>query len=548
VRLRELRTSAGWGLLIFGVSAVPYMLAYLLAPRGSTFNGFFFIIDDAATYVSKMRQGADGAWGWADPYITQPVASPVLLFIFYILWGKVAALLHISLFAAFQLARLSGAIALVFGIRMLVRTTLPEGRVRKVATVLAAVGSGAGFLLALLASLTHQATLLGQEIGALDLHLPELSGFYSVLSIPHFSWAAALMAISVAQLMAIARSPGPAAAVAPATGAALGMVSLCLIHPQMLFLLAPLAAVYLLLVRARPISWALTAVPFVICLPLLIYYLRILTADPVIVEWSKQWKHQAPGFLSLVFGLGLPLVLAAVAVAGGAGRRTPELGLVLAWVVLVGLMLYLPNPVNIQRRLIDGLYIPVSILAAVGLEAVIQRRGSRQQGALRRPGPIVGLAVGLSLVTPLLLWLLAMTWAIGHEPNLFQPTSEVAAIDWLATVRGASDPPPGVLADPLTGLYIPERAGVRVYAGHYSETLFYLDRSRLARGEIQLGDGTGQVTSGTTNLPVDAFMQQEDIEFLFIGPLERAAGVGPVPPGLRRVYDRDGVQVYRRSR
>ncbi|HEV1997303.1 MAG TPA: hypothetical protein VGR61_04120, partial [Candidatus Dormibacteraeota bacterium] len=377
-------------------------------------------------------------------------------------------------------------------------------------------------------------------------HLPELSGFYSVLAIPHFTWAAALMAISMAQLMVLARAPGARASTAPAIGAAVAMVMLCLIHPQMLFLLAPLAGVYLVLVRARPVNWVLMAIPFVICLPLLLYYVRILTADPVIVEWSRQWKHQAPGFFSLLFGLGLPLLLAAVAVAAGAGRRTPELGLILAWVVLVGLMLYLPNPVNIQRRLIDGLYIPVSILAAVGLEVVIRRRASRPRGALRRPGAIVGLAVGLSLITPLLLWVLAMGWAVGHEPNLFQPTAEIAAIDWLASVRGSSDPPPGVLSDPLTGLYIPERAGVRVYAGHYSETLFYLDRARLARGEIQLGDGTGTVTSGTTTLPVDAFMQEEDIEYLLIGPQERAAGAGRVPASLMLVYDHDGVQVYRR--
>ena len=543
---REFRACFGWGLLVFGVSAVPYILAYLLAPRGSSFNGFFFIIDDAATYVSKMREGADGAWGWADPYITQPVARPVLLFEFYILWGKVAALLHISMFAAYQLARLSGAIALVFGIRMLVRATLPPGRVRRVATVLATVGSGAGFILALVASVTHQQAIFGQDIGALDLHLPELSGFYSVLAIPHFSWAAGLMAIAVAQLMALARAPGPRAAVGPACGSAVALVALCFIHPQMLFLLAPLAGAYLLLVRARPTSWALTAVPFIICLPLLLYYLRILTGDPVIVEWSKQWKHQAPGFVSLVFGLGLPLVLAVVAVATGAARRTPELSLLLAWVVLVGLMLYLPNPVNIQRRLIDGLYIPVAILGALGLEAVIEWRAARRRGPLRRPGPIVTSAVGISLVTPVLLWVLAMTWAVGHEPSLFQPTAEFAAIDWLGTVRGSGAPPPGVLADPLTGLYIPERAGVRVYAGHYSETLFYLDRARLARGEVQLGDGTGNVTSGTTTLPVDAFMAQEDIDFLLVGPEERAAGAGPVPASLKLVYDQGGVRIYQR--
>ena len=31
----------------------------------------------------------------------------------------------------------------------------------------------------------------------------------------------------------------------------------------------------------------------------------------------------------------------------------------------------------------------------------------------------------------------------------------------------------------------------------------------------------------------------------FIGPRERAAGVGPIVPDLALVYDADGVQIYR---
>ena len=77
-------------------------------PRGKVFNGFFYIADDAATYISKMREGADGAWGWSDPYISKPVASPVGLFLFYIAWGKVAGLVHLPLVAVYHVARLTG--------------------------------------------------------------------------------------------------------------------------------------------------------------------------------------------------------------------------------------------------------------------------------------------------------------------------------------------------------------------------------------------------------------------------------------------------------
>ena len=40
------------------LSLTPYLLAYLWTPPGHHFAGFFFIADDATTYLAKMRQGA----------------------------------------------------------------------------------------------------------------------------------------------------------------------------------------------------------------------------------------------------------------------------------------------------------------------------------------------------------------------------------------------------------------------------------------------------------------------------------------------------------
>src|ERR1700737_31413 len=94
------------------ISLLPYLLAYLWTPPGHHFAGFFFIADDATTYQAKMRQGADGSWLWNDPYTSEPHGG-VFLFSFYLLFGHLAALLHLPLIAAYHLARISGAVALV---------------------------------------------------------------------------------------------------------------------------------------------------------------------------------------------------------------------------------------------------------------------------------------------------------------------------------------------------------------------------------------------------------------------------------------------------
>lgn len=522
---RELMVSSAWGIVIFAVTLLPYLYAYASQPPGRVFNGFFFIADDAATYISKMREGAEGAWGWTDRYITTPDPQPVLLFLFYVVWGKIAALLHISLIAAYHLARLSGAIALVYAARALARAVLPAGS-RALATVIALVGSGAGYLLLLVGGILGHGGLLG-TLEALDLHLPELSAFYSVIAIPHFAWAAALMAASVIQLMAIARPDYGGPRRRPVLLASLSMLLLTVIHPQMLFVLAPLALLYLVLVRAPRPAWVATAVPFAVCLPLLAYYLSILSGDDVVVEWSKQWKHQAPGFVSFLFALGLPLALAIYAMWRRRLRGRAELTLMGAWLILVFALLYIPNPVNIQRRLIDGLYLPVAMLAASGIAVLAKKMKPR---ARRR---LVFSAVAVSSVSSLLVLAIAFGFVASQEPIIYIDRAEVDGIKWLGDHRGAGRPP-GVLSDPLTGLYIPEMAGDRVFVGHYSETTDYLARSARERQAVRAGDpGLG------------AFMVANDTGYLFVGPQERAAGVGPLGPELRRVYDAGGVQIYR---
>lgn len=518
--------SSAWGLAIFAVTLLPYLYAYATQPQGKVFNGFFFIADDAATYISKMREGADGAWGWTDRYITTPDPQPVLLFLFYILWGKLAALLHISLFAAYHLARLSGAIALVYATRALAACVLPQAS-RRLAVVLTLVGSGAGYLLLLLASLAGRESLFGARLEALDLHLPELSAMYSVLAIPHFAWAAALMAISLIQLIAIERAADNRGRLRAALLAAISLLVLCFIHPQMLFVLAPLAFVFLVRVRPQPSTWLITALPFVVCLPLLVYFVGVLNGDAVIVEWSRQWKHQAPGFISLLFGLGVPLALALYALARGVFRVRPESAVMAAWLILVVALLYIPNPVNIQRRLIDGLYMPVGMLAAAGIGLLGERLKMRNR---RR---MVFSLISISAISSLLVLAVAFRFAAVRDPIIYIDRGEVDAFTWLSDHRGAGTPP-GVLCEPNTGLDIPAWAGDRVYVGHYSETINYTVRAQLAHDAIRAGDpGLG------------AFMTANNASYLFVGSSERAEGVGPLGPELLLVYDQEGVQVYR---
>src|SRR6184192_399603 len=504
------------------ISLLPYLLAYLWTPPGHHFAGFFFIADDAATYLSKMRQGAAGSWLWADPY-TSEAHGGVFLFSFYLLFGHLAALLHLPLIATYHLARISGTVALVFAVDRLCRRLIPGQR--NLGLVLVLLGSGLGYL----AQAAGNPAILGSKLEALDLHLPELSGWYSMLAIPHFTWATALIVIALLGLLEIIDHPGWRATVPTAAA----LTALTAIHPQMI----PVIAVIWLAYRAVLFTWgtrptwrqlAMEATPFLITTPLLAYNAWILFADPAIAEWARQWRHQAPGPVSLAVSLGLPLLLAAGGGAIAWRRKDQGLALMLVWPPLVILLLYLPNLANIQRRLLDALYVPIGILAVVGLRALTAR--------LRRPSArrVTTLVVTTCCLASAIVLAIALRFASGAFAEAYIGNDAWHAMEWLSAHHRADD---RALSAPQAGQLLPAWAGVNVYVGHYSETLDYFQKIDNVRTVLH---------PGQPEAAVRAFVEGNGITLLYWGPDEAKTGFHPEDQAFLKPIHHDGtVTIYR---
>jgi hypothetical protein len=508
---------------IAALSLLPYLLAYLWSPPGHHFAGFFFIADDATTYLAKMREGAEGSWLWSDPYTSEPHGG-VFLFSFYLLFGHLAALLHLPLIAAYHLARISGAVALVFSVEQLCRRLLPA-ELRRLGLVLVLLGSGAGFL----AQVLGNPSLFGSRVEALDLHLPELSGWYSLLAIPHFAWATALIIAALLGLLRIAEAPSwrPVAL----TSAAL--IALTAIHPQMIPVLGVIWIAYqgvLIAWGARPSirSLAAQAVPFVATGPLLAYNAWILFRDPTIAEWARQWRHQAPGPISLAVSLGLPLLMAVLGFVIAWRRRDRGLALMLVWPPLVVALLYLPNLTNIQRRLLDALYVPIGLLAAVGLrELTVRMRRARA----RR---IEAVLVTVCCLSSAIVLAIALRFASGAFSEAYIGDDAWHAMQWLSAHHQQND---RALSSPGAGQLLPAWAGVQVYVGHYSETLDYFRKIRNVNAVLQPGEPEAIVRG---------FLHENGITLLYWGSDEAATGFRPADQSYLQLVHQDGtVAIYR---
>jgi hypothetical protein len=505
------------------VSLLPYLLAYLWTPPGHHFAGFFFIADDATTYLAKMRQGADGSWLWNDPYTSEPHGG-VFLFSFYLLFGHLAALLHLPLIAAYHLARISGAVALVIAADQLCRRLLPPD-LRRLALVLVILGSGAGFVVQALGN----PSVFGSQLDALDLHLPEISGWYSILAIPHFAWATALIIAALLGLLRIAEAP----AWRPVALTSAALIALTAIHPQMI----PVFGVIWVAYQGVLVAWgarlsmrslAAQAVPFLASVPLLAYNAWILFSDPTIAEWARQWRHQAPGPVSLAISLGLPLLAAILGMVIAWRRRDKGLALLVVWPTLVLALLYLPNIANIQRRLLDALYVPIGVLAAVGIRTLTSRL---RRARARR---IEAMLVTACCISSVLVLAIALRFASGAFSEAYVGGDAWQAMQWLSAHHQQSD---RALSSPGAGQLLPAWAGIQVYVGHYSETLDYFQKIRNVGAVLKPGQPESTVR---------AFLHDNGITLLYWGPDEALTGYQPSDqPFLQPVHQDGTVTIYR---
>jgi len=524
-RPRRIRFALLFAAAIAAMSLLPYLLAYLWTPPGHHFAGFFFIADDATTYLAKMREGADGAWLWNDPYTSEPHGG-VFLFGFYLLFGHLAGLLHLPMIAAYHLAGITGAIALVLAAERLCRRLLPPDRAN-LGLVLIVLGSGAGFL----AQAVGNPAIFGSRVEALDLHLPELSGWYSILAIPHFVWATALIMVALLGLLRIMVAPGWR----PLALTALSLIALTAIHPQMIPVLALIWVAYraLLLFWRQPPAWralATEAAAFAATLPLLAYNAWILFRDPTIAEWAHQWRHQAPAPVSLALSLGLPLVLAIIGMSVAWRRRDPGLALLLVWPPLVVALLYLPNVANIQRRLLDALFVPIGMLAAVGLTSLTA--GLRRARARR----IQVILVTVCCFSSAIVLAIALRFASGAFPEAYINNDAWQAMQWLSSHHQAGD---RALSAPGAGQLLPAWAGVPVYVGHYSETLDYFQKIRNVSAILGLDEPDSAVQD---------FLAANHVTVLYWGPDEAATGFQPdLHAYLHPIYRHGAVAIYRVS-
>jgi hypothetical protein len=511
--------------LIVAVAGLPYVTGYLAQTPRWRFAGSLMDQVDYHTYLAKMWQGYWGEWQYHLPFTVEEHDGAFLV-TFYLALGHLARISHVGFTLIYHIARSLFGILMLLAVYRFISLFVPSIRTRRIVFLLASVASGLGWLTEALAP-----TLPG-SVSPMDFWLLSGLTYLAVLVMPHFSAAIGLL-LSIFVLL-LRRASGPT--LRDAAVALLASCSLSIIHPYALLLADAVPLLYWgmeALQTHRP-NWRgiLTVLAMGITqVPLVAYDVWLFTTQPVFAGWVAQNVTLSPPIHVYLLGYGVLLLLGTVGFAIWRQRGWPGLAFPVIWIGLVAVLTQVPW--NLQRRFLEGVQVPLGLLAGVGLaEGLFSVPRGQRLG--RRRWLVMALLISLMTMSNLYLTAGHTVAAAARDPRLFWRSELLAGIDWLGE---HAEPENVVLSSFTVGNLIPARIGQQVVLGHPMETINYEHKAEAVARFFAIE---------TLDEERTAILQRYGVDYVFYSPYEQALGAFDPEASecLVGVFAQDGVRVY----
>jgi len=491
----------------------PFIFAILGEDNGFVFNGFLLNPLDGNSYLAKMYQGWEGNWKFVLPFTSDP-GKGAYLFLFYLALGHLARILNLQLLTIFHVTRILGCISLLWALWQFYGSVFLDSRLHKLAFAVSSLGSGLGWILISTGHLTS------------DFWVAEAYPFLSSYTNPHFPFGLSLLLFLI--------RPPLNQDLKWMKGFLIGFCAF------VISMINPFGIVITLMVLGGVGLWAIIKrlhyknilirvfIVGIAGLPLLIYDLWVTNTDPVFAVWNTQNLTPSPPVWDLVFSLSPVLILGVIGYfklkkMGGIDPETPMASLVV-WSCLGLLLLYIP--INLQRRFMMGMYVPLVGLAVVGLKFLA--RNSNQ-----RFNFLTVVLIVLVFPTNLIIIFAAQGGIMSHDPQIYLDKEEVSTLYWVVE---NTEPDALILSSPEMGLFIPAYTGRRVLYGHPFETV---EATEEKAAVISFFDNSYDSQQR------DDYLEFHGVDYIFFGPRERSIGILVMNNDWDIVYHQDEVTLYR---
>jgi len=448
------------------LTSAPYVFGWLATPANRTYTGIHRLTPgDVAVYYSFIEQGRQGKVVSRNLYSSEAQPVPAVFTPQWFIVGQLAHLFRLPTVVAYQLTRVFFGVIFLLLLYRFLAGIFVQPRTRMIATTVATFATGFGALV----PLGDLASALQHLAIPVDLWVPEAFPFLSLYHNPLFLMGLCGI-LGIFMLVERAYDQHDRAAAWLASGLA---VVLAIIHPYDVFLIAAVLVTSFFVRILGDRTWTgerslaylriltITLLPAIVVLGIL---RTIFFMQPGLAGWAGQNVTLSPAVWWYLPAYLLPVVLAVTGITRALRMASTRAFLTLAWAGVVPVLLYLPH-FPYQRRMLEGWFIALVILSALGLVAFWQK--------LRvRFGPI-GQTVMVSAAVTLGILLTGVTSlthlakdayyaSLGREP-VSVPTGVIDAFRWIRDNTGEEAV---ALARPFEANLLPGWSGRTVFFGH----------------------------------------------------------------------------------
>lgn len=449
-------------LIISVIISIPSLIGFFSTPE----NSFFITLkgEDEYNHLTWLYQAMRGHWTFWSPYVLEPHGwlffQPLFL-----LEGKMAALLQgffpkigslsLAPIYIYQFFRPVTAFFLLLSLWEFISFFIKNRKRRLFTFLFTALSGGVGWVEFFRPEFPSEL-----KITSAANFFNEANTFWSMETFPHFSLSLSLMVWAF--LFFLKYLKNPRASFLLLSG--LSSFFLFLIHPF------DFPTIYLVLTIFTFLSWkgsvfftiTTKKLTSLICLfllssPPLFYYLWLTRVDPGFAIWSTVKHPTPPLFMMLsVFGFLIPLSLLGTYYVIKKEKNSNSF--LIIWAFSSWFLIY--SPFHFQRRLVEGMHIPLAMLSASGLW---------QMTKCLKPKLLASVLIlslfFCSLSAPFFLYRDVLFWLRLYSKYYTLPRDVLQGLNWLSV---KTSPKETVLGPPSTiSFAIPALAGNQIFYGHW---------------------------------------------------------------------------------
>jgi hypothetical protein len=493
------------------LTLIPHAAGWLRVVRGdfAAYQAYSSLAPgDTNVYFSYMEQARQGALAFENLF-TGELQKPTILHPLWLIGGRLSAAVQLSIPAAFQLLRVVSSAFFLWAVFRFLGWLGLSSRERRWAFLVVALGSGIGFAFAPWVNFDLTKTFFST-----DLWVSESNTFTTLMHSAPFPLSQALLLLIFQSFLTHWRDSRTHSLLP--TGGLLLLLSF--IHTYDLLTVSAVLMAYgiVLLLRneisnpselLRYIRRGMLLIPFTV--PAALYFWFVLGKEPAVSGWLSQNITRSPNFLAYLAGFGLLIPLALIGVRSVLRARRERLVFAITWLVTSAVLIYLPH-LTLQRRLANGMHIPLAALAGIGIFWLMNYLRSRSRSLV---APVIALISLILVATPLTLIARDAVYTLsqgGDNHPYFLSSDEVAAQSYLLQNLGSRDV---VYAHPWTGNEL-AGLGIRVFIGHIHQTVRWAEKRKA------LDDFFTEWTEADRK----QYVAQNGITWIYYGPRERALG------------------------